>query len=117
MPQLSLATTVPQFLPRREQNWESDSALQPQTLATPPPPQVWGEAQVEDPQLTVRPMPQLSMELTEPQFLPRRLQNWLFVSPVQPHLLATPLPPQESGEEHVPQLKARLTPQLSVPVN
>jgi hypothetical protein len=46
----------------------------PQTLAVPPPPQVFGEVQVPH-ELTVREVPQLSVPVTEPQFLPRREQN------------------------------------------
>jgi hypothetical protein len=42
-------------------------------LATPPPPQVIGAAQL--PQLAMRLLPQLSTAVTEPQVLPRRAQN------------------------------------------
>jgi hypothetical protein len=53
----------------------------PQTLGVPPPPQVWGEVQVPQ-ELTVREAPQLSVPVTEPQFLPRRVQKAVLVSGV-----------------------------------
>jgi hypothetical protein len=85
-PQLSFAVTEPQLLPSRWQNAVLLSAVQlppPQTLAVPPPPHVAGE--VQDPhELTVREVPQLSLAVTEPQFLPRREQNAASVSAVQP---------------------------------
>src|SRR6185436_10076212 len=64
----------------------------PQTLAVPPPPQVCGEVQVphED---TVRLVPQLSLAVTLPQFLPSREQNAVLLSGVQvppPQTLAVP---------------------------
>src|SRR4051812_49622269 len=61
----------------------------PQTFAAPPPPQVCGEVQVPH-ELTVREVPQLSLAVTEPQFLPRREQNVVLVSAVQ-------LPPRATG--------------------
>jgi len=82
VPQLSFAVTDPQFLPSSEQNALLLSAVQvPQTLATPPPPQVWGAVQV--PQLTVRDVPQLSFAVADPQFSPSREQNALLLSAVQ----------------------------------
>jgi hypothetical protein len=60
-PQLSLAVTLPQFFPTREQNAEFVSGTQfgPHTFAVPPPPHVCGIVHV--PQfITVRVMPQLS---------------------------------------------------------
>src|SRR5688572_29394260 len=53
----------------------------PQTLATPPPPQVWGEVQV--PHITDRDWPQLSFAVTVPQFLPSREQKAGSLSGVQ----------------------------------
>jgi hypothetical protein len=82
VPQLSAAVTLPQFLPTRPQNAVSVSAVQPQTLAVTPP-QVCGEVQVPHDE-TVREVPQLSLAVTEPQFLPRREQNAASVSAVQP---------------------------------
>jgi len=95
VPQLSLAVTEPQFLPRREQNAVLLSAVHvvpPQTFAVPPPAQVCGEVQVPQ-ELTVREVPQLSLAVTEPQFLPRREQNAVLVSAVQvvpPHVSDPP---------------------------
>jgi len=51
----------------------------PQTLGVPPPPQVLGETH-EPQELTVRLLPQLSLSVTLPQFLPRREQNAASVS-------------------------------------
>ena len=73
VPQLSLAVTLPQFLPKREQKLALDSGGQPQTLSVPSPPHVCGEAQV--PQSTVLGVPQLSLAVTLPQFLPKRVQK------------------------------------------
>jgi hypothetical protein len=82
VPQLSAAVTLPQFLPMRPQNAVSVSDVQPQTLLVTAP-QVCGEVQV--PQgFTVREVPQLSLAVTLPQFLPSREQNAAFVSAVQP---------------------------------
>jgi hypothetical protein len=92
-PQLSVPETEPQFLPRRAQNWAFVSGVQlvPQTLGVPPPPQVCGAVQVPQEE-TVRGAPQLSVPETEPQVLPRRVQNWAFVSGVQavPQTLGVP---------------------------
>ena len=57
----------------------------PQTLGVPPPPHVCGVGQLL-PQISVRWVPQLSVPLTEPQFLPRREQKAASVSGVQPQL-------------------------------
>jgi len=70
-------------------------------------------------ELTVRDVPQLSFAVTEPQFLPRRVQNAAVVSGVQPHTLGTEgvAPPQLwPVSVQVPQLTVRLEPQLSVAV-
>jgi hypothetical protein len=64
--------------------------VQPQTLATPAPAQVWGEVQV--PQVYVPPQP---FE-TVPQFLP--LHAVVIAVGVQPQTLAVPPPPQVWGE-------------------
>jgi hypothetical protein len=90
--QLSAAVTLPQFLLRRVQNAASVSAVQPQTLAVPPPAQVLGEVQA--PQLRVPPQ----ASLIEPQFLPWAVHVVL----VQPQTLAVPPPAQVLGEVHVP---------------
>jgi len=91
-PQLSARVTEPQVVPSRAQNAALVSAVQPQTLAVPPPPHVWGAVQV--PQLTVRMAPQLSARVTEPQVVPSRVQNAALVSAVQPQTLVVPPPPQ-----------------------
>jgi hypothetical protein len=92
LPQLSFAVTLPQFLPRREQNVVSDSAAQPHTLTGPPPPHVCGAVHV--PQLgTVRLVPQLSLDVTAPQFFPSREQNDAFDSAEHPHTFGVPAPP------------------------
>jgi hypothetical protein len=119
-PQLSLAVTLPQFLPSRVQNTGSVSAVQPHTFATDgvAPPHVCGK--VHDPQFTlVRLVPQLSAAVTVPQFLPSRVQNAGSVSAVQPHTFATDgvAPPHVCGEAHVPhEATVRLVPQLSLAV-
>jgi hypothetical protein len=87
VPQLSLAVTVPQFFPSRVQNAASASAVQPHTLAVPPPAHVCGEVHV--PQSVVREAPQLSLAVTLPQFFPSRVQNAPLVSAVQPQTLGT----------------------------
>src|SRR5258708_24160830 len=58
------------------------SALFPQTLAVPPPPQVRGEVQAPH-ELTVRDIPQLSSAVTVPQSLPARAQKAPSLSGVQ----------------------------------
>src|SRR5262245_43334632 len=88
----------------------------PQTLVLPPPPQVSGEVQL--PQFdTVRGTSQLSLAVSEPQFLPRRAQNAASDSEMQePQKFFVPAPPHTSGEVHEPQLDTvRWLPQLSVP--
>ena len=116
VPQLSLAVTPPQFLPSREQNAVSVSAEQPQTLALPPPAHVCGEVHVPH-ELTVRDVPQLSLAVTPPQFLPSREQNAVSVSAEQPQTLALPPPAHVCGEVHVPhELTVRDVPQLSLAV-
>jgi hypothetical protein len=109
-PQLSLAVTLPQFLPRREQKAALDSGLHPQKLGVPgfPPPQVLGDVQV--PQLTLR----LQASTTVPQLRP--LQVVEAEGDVQPHTLGVPPPPQVLTPVQVPQLAVRGWPQLSVPV-
>jgi hypothetical protein len=119
-PQLSLADTMPQFLPTRMQNAVFDSATQfgPHTFATPPPMHVCGA--VHMPQfITLRIMPQLSGPMNCPHALPSRMQNAVSDSGVHgvPHTLAVPAPPQVIGVLHVPQLATiRIAPQLSTPV-
>ncbi len=53
----------------------------PQTFAVPPPAQVCGEVQLPH-ELTARFVPQLSLAVTLPQFLPSREQNALSLSAV-----------------------------------
>jgi hypothetical protein len=70
-----------------------------------------------NPQSTVRVPPQMtSVELTWPQFLPRRVQNAAGVSPVQPHtplaLHTWPMPVQPGGQLAM----VRVMPQLSAAV-
>src|SRR5262249_49126711 len=77
--------TVPQSLPRHA----VPSSVQPQTFATPPPPQVFGAEQELGPHETV--VPQLFVTL--PQFLPLQADP----SSEQPHVFGTPPPPQVSG--------------------
>ena len=60
--------TVPQFLP--EHAFAIVNGVQEQTWVEP---QTWPAAQV--PQPTVRVVPQLSLPVTAPQFLPRRAQK------------------------------------------
>jgi hypothetical protein len=101
VPQLSVPITWPQFLPTREQNAVSLSAVQLlHTFAAPAPPQV---PVVHVPhEATVRAVPQLSVPITWPQFLPTREQNAVSLSGVQPQTFAVPAPPQVWGEVHVP---------------
>ncbi len=66
-PQLSVAVTVPQFLPSRAQKAASDSAVHPHRFAIPPPPQLAGRVQV--PHIAVRGDPQLSVPVKRPQVL------------------------------------------------
>ena len=76
----------------------------PQTLEVPPPPQVAGEVHVPH-EATVRDVPQLSVAVRLPQFLPSREQNAASVSGVhdEPQTLAVPAPPQvRPAEVHVP---------------
>jgi hypothetical protein len=114
-PQLSLSVTLPQFFPSRAQNAALDSVVQPHTLVTPPPPHVTPVPE-HAPQLAVRAAPQLSLAVTSPQFLPRRVQNSVFVSAVQPQTFAAPPPPHVMGAVHVPHdATARGPSQLSVP--
>ena len=68
----------------------------PQTLATPSPPQSWGEAQ--SPQAIQPPQPS-SMA---PQFLPCAAQVVCVHPP--PQTFALPPPPQVAGAPHVPQV-------------
>ena len=76
-PQLSVAVTEPQFLPRRLQKAASVSGAQ-QTLGRAGAGGGAGAAGA-----AVRVTPQLSVPLTVPQFLPRRLQKAALLSGVQ----------------------------------
>jgi hypothetical protein len=122
-PQLSVPVTVPQSLRRRVQNAEFVSGVQaawPQTLATPPPPQVLGEvhgsARATAQSATVRLAPQRSVAVTVPQFLPSRVQKAASVS-----VHAQTFEVHALGAAHVtpraaPQSTDRAEPQLSVAV-
>src|SRR5262249_44979778 len=90
----------PQFLP-----WAAQvvgvQAGAPQTLAVPPPPQVWGE--VQEPQLRVPPQP----SLIEPQFLP-----WA------EHVVGVQVEPPDvmrSTGALAPSLELKVTPWLVLP--
>jgi hypothetical protein len=74
----------------------------PQTLATPPPPQVCGAVQV--PQATVPPHP----SLRTPQFLLALVQ--LFGTQVEPHTLGVPPPPQVAGTVQVLAVQSSVPP-------
>jgi hypothetical protein len=113
-PQLSFATTLPQFFPSRVQNAVSVSVVQPHTFAAPPPPHVTPVPEQAPHEATVRDAPQLSVPSTLPQFFPSRMQNAVSVSPVQPHTFAVPPPAQVCGDVHVPHDDTvRPVPQLS----
>ena len=71
-PQLSFALRAPQSARCHAQNSAFDWLTQPQTFASPSPPQVKGDEQV--PQLPVRASPQSSTQLTLPQSKPRSSQ-------------------------------------------
>jgi hypothetical protein len=112
LPQLSIADTLPQLLPSREQNAASVSDAHTHTFD---PLHVAGGTQV--PQSVTRELPQLSGAATTPQFFASRVQNAALLSPVQPHTFAVPLPPQVCrGAQPAPMLQSgtnRLLPQLS----
>jgi hypothetical protein len=112
LPQLSLALTLLQLAPLREQNRASLSAVQPQVLAVPLPPQVWPvPLQLLDPQSTVRFRPQLSVADTLPHLPAQKAVSVCGVH-VWPQTLAVTAP-QVCGGAQVPQTTVRLTPQLS----
>jgi hypothetical protein len=112
--QVSVPVTWPQFLPTREQKAVSLSAMQPHTFAAPAPPHVCGAVHVPH-ELTVRICPQLSMFMTWPQSLPKRVQKAVSLSAVQPHTFAVPAPPHVCGEAQRPHdATVRGFPQLSV---
>jgi hypothetical protein len=95
-PQLSLAETVPQLSPSREQKVALLSGEQPQWLTAPPPPHVCGAVQL--PQLAVRAAPQLSVPVRFPQLaLPSREQKVALLSALQPQTLGMLPPPQVCG--------------------
>jgi hypothetical protein len=116
-PQLSVPDQAPQALPSREQNVGLSSGTQPQTLTVPPPPHVMPVPVHVPHGFTVRAAPQLSLFVTEPQFLPSREQNVGLSSGVQPHALGVPPPPQVTPVPvHAPhEATVRAPPQLSVP--
>jgi hypothetical protein len=111
--QLSFPVTVPQFLPRREQNAASVSGWQPQVKFVPPPPHVLAPLQVPH-EATARLAPQLSLAVVPPHVRPFREQNVVSVSAVQPHTFAVPPPAHVFGDAHVPhEATVRDVPQLS----
>jgi hypothetical protein len=77
-----------------------------------PPPQTSGHEQL--PQLAERGLPQLSVPLLLPQFLPRRAQNAPSVSGVHTQTLLVQV--SAGGVEQVPQFAVRGSLQLSVPL-
>ena len=86
VPQLSVSVTAPQALFMRVQNAASVSATQftgPHTL---PALQTSGAVHVPH-EVTVRLLPQPSLAVTAPQFLPTREQNALSVSEAHPQTL------------------------------
>jgi hypothetical protein len=91
VPQLSAPVQLPQALPSRAQKAGSVSAVQPHTFVVPPPPHVTPVPE-QVPQFVVRDTPQLSVAVKLPQFLPRRVQNVVSLSAVQPHTFAAPPP-------------------------
>lgn len=117
-PQLSFPIASPHSTCSRAQKPAFDSGAQPQTFATPAPPQVREPVQV--PQLTVRERPQVSTPVTLSQSFCRRRQNAVFVSLVQPGVPqrpGIPPPPHVAGIEQEPQSATeRETPHRSIPV-
>jgi hypothetical protein len=106
--------TVPQLLVRVPQFSPTGQVVKlgvhPQTLGVPPPPHVWGAAQL--PQCTKPPQ----SFITTPQLSPAGQ----VVVGVQPHWFGVPPPPQVWGAAHMPQLASVLpqpsggVPQLSL---
>jgi hypothetical protein len=115
--QLSVLVRLPQAAPLRVQNVASLSAVQPHTLAVPPPPHVAGDVQPA-PKLqsaTLRDAPQLSLPATVPQFLPLAVQKAASVCGVQPHTFGV-LRPHVHPVAHAPHPTVREPPQLSFAV-
>lgn len=106
---------MPQFTLSRVQMAVSDSIVQPQTLAVPPPPQEFGAAQL--PQSTVRAMPQRSVAVAGPHCFPTRAQNAVSVSAAHAQTFGVPPPAQTAGAVHEPQSTLRLEPHLSTVVS
>lgn len=110
-PQLSVPEIVPQFALLSVQNAVLLWGVHPQTLAAPPPPQVWGDVHV--PQVAVRETPHASTPKIVPHVAVLDAQKAASVGEVHPHALGVPPPPQVWGEVHVPQVAVRTSPQLS----
>jgi len=109
LPQLSVVSNGPQFLPAALHSSPSVCGVQPHTLLAP---QTWGKTQSPH-DTPVRCVPQLSGADTMPQFFPRRAQNWVLSSGVHVHTLLT----HDSVPLHEPHgMFERAAPQLSVPV-
>jgi hypothetical protein len=112
-PQLSFAVTLPHALPSRVQKAALSSGVHAQTFVAV---HVAGAVHVPH-EATVRGLPQLSVLVTAPQVLLRRVQNAVSVSATQftgPHTLPAL---QTSGAVHDPQeATVRLVPQLSAAV-
>ncbi len=65
---------------------------------------------MQEPQLAVRALPQLSVPETEPQFAPWATQKEESGSGVHPQTFGVPPPPQVCGAEHAPQFRTSLQP-------
>ena len=105
-PQLTVpphpSSMVPQFLPAPQEV----IGVQPHTLLAPQTSGAW-----HVPHVVVREVPQLSVPVTVPQFLPRRRQNAASLSGVQQALPAV----HTAGGVHVPQLIVPPQPLGAVP--
>lgn len=102
----------PQVFPSELHSAASVSGAQTQAFAL----QLLGKVQVPH-DVTVLGAPQLSVAVTAPQALPRRVQNAALLSGTQlgwPQMLATPLPAQVLGWVQLPQATVRSVPQRSV---
>jgi hypothetical protein len=114
-PQRSTAEMAPHVAAFAVHSSASVSAEQPQTLATPPPPQVRPVPEQKVLSVTVRVTPQLSGAVTVPQSLPRRAANCALLSGAHAQTLEVPPPPHVCVPPQVPQAAVRQAPQLSAP--
>jgi hypothetical protein len=111
-PQESRAVSGPQERVLRAQNAASDSEVQPQVPGVPPPPQVVLVGQ--EPQFTVRAVPQASVRVCTPQLNPEPAHSWESLSGWQTH---EPAVVQTVGLVQFPHPIDRLTPHRSVTLN